>query len=124
MPHDGAGTRLIAIASFTDASENMPRRIAMGSHASGSQHVPAGKPSGSRGQKLVGGLGSGVDASMPAATNAAVLAHTSCTSYVWRYAGRTSVTPSSHVRCGCNPSKVNGVHPCPRITSCCGFAVA
>ena len=68
------------MASCTEARLNMPRRNAMGSHASGSQHVPAGKPSASRGQYEVGGFGSGVDASMPAATNAAVLAHTSCTS--------------------------------------------
>ena len=49
----------------------------MGNHDSGSQQVPMGKPSAPRGHVPYGGFGSGVDASMPAARNAAVLAQPS-----------------------------------------------
>jgi hypothetical protein len=77
MPHVGAGNSVRFIASSTASMLNIPRAIAIGSHASGSQHVPIGKPSAPRGHVPDGGFGSGVVASMPAATNAAVLAQPS-----------------------------------------------
>ena len=80
MPHDGAASSVWLIASITASSVNMPSAVAIGSHDSGSQHVPDGNPSGSRGQYPDGGLGSWLCAPMPASSNAAVFAQPSCTS--------------------------------------------